>query len=121
MPATPTTNPSDAQSPGAPTPTEPQAPRSPATAPEPADAFTVTERVDSTWATGRCETVSVRNETAQSTDWQIELTLQGTLTDHWNAVASADSGTVTFTGVDWNRTLAPGASAEFGFCVALSM
>jgi endoglucanase len=79
---------------------------------------TVTTRRDSTWQTGHCDTVSGRNEPDAPLDWSIELMIDGTLNDHWNSNASGESGTVTFTGADWNRTIAPGASAEFGYCVS---
>jgi len=42
--------------------------------------------------------------------------VEGTISQLWNAGATGTRGTVHFTGVDWNRVLAPGASAQFGFC-----
>jgi cellulase/cellobiase CelA1 len=86
---------------------------------EPANEdVSVTTRRDSSWAAGHCETVMVKNETGMPLDWSVELMIEGTLTDHWNSSASANTGTVTFTGADWNRTVAPGATAEFGYCVS---
>jgi hypothetical protein len=45
-----------------------------------------------------------------------DVTMQGTISQLWNATATGTRGAVHFTGVDWNRALAPGASAQFGFC-----
>jgi hypothetical protein len=82
------------------------------------DDVSVTTRRDSTWAAGYCETVMVHNETGMPLDWSVELMIEGTLTDHWNSSASADTGAVTFTGADHNRTVAPDGTAEFGYCAS---
>jgi cellulase/cellobiase CelA1 len=111
--------------PGTAAPDQPQEPGEPTEPPPDAgggdtmpDNLTVTTRRDSTWAEGHCDTVSVRNDSDQSLLWSIELTIEGRLTDRWNCTASADTGEVTFTGADWNKSVAPGATAEFGYCVS---
>jgi cellulase/cellobiase CelA1 len=40
----------------------------------------------------------------------------GKLNQHWECQITGDSGRVTFTGEDYNRTLQPDAKAQFGFC-----
>ena len=51
-----------------------------------------------------------------SLTWSWETDLDGSITTLWNAEASGESGRVRFRGVVWNATLAPGESADFGFC-----
>jgi cellulase/cellobiase CelA1 len=64
------------------------------------------------------ESVSVRNDGQDTLDWSVTLTINGSLTDNWNSVADGDSGEVTFRGADWNRSLAPGQEASFGYCLS---
>lgn len=75
-------------------------------------------RIQSDWGAGYCADVSVTNGTAGTIAWATDVTAQGTISQLWNARASGASGTVRFTGLDWNRVLAPGGSAQFGFCAA---
>jgi hypothetical protein len=76
----------------------------------------VTVHIDSSWAAGHCDSVSVRNDSGAAVDWSTQLMIDGTLNDHWNSTADGQSGLVTFTGADWNRTLKPGETAQFGYC-----
>lgn len=69
------------------------------------------------WGTGYCANVTVRNDTGASVTWNTELAVDGTVYELWNALDSGTSGTVTFSGVDYNKTLAAGASTTFGGCV----
>jgi len=108
-PGSPAPPPLSEPEPTEPTPTEP--------APPPSD-LSVMVRTDSTWQAGHCDTVSVLNESDKALVWSVQLTIDGTLTDHWNCTASAMTGEVTFTGADWNRSVAPAATAQFGYCVA---
>jgi hypothetical protein len=84
---------------------------------DPAAMIAVDDAIDSKWETGACHTVSVRNDGASTVKWEVELTLQGTVTQVWNATMEpAASSAARFRGLDWNGTLAPGASASFGYC-----
>jgi cellulase/cellobiase CelA1 len=96
-----------------PEPSEPM----PTAPPTPPSDLEVMVRTDSSWQAGHCDPVSVRNDSDMPLDWSVELTIDGTLTDHWNCNASATTGKVTFTGAEWNRSVAPGATAQFGYCV----
>ena len=51
------------------------------------------------------------------TGWTVTVTLPAShaITGFWNATQSVNGQTVTFHGVSFNSTLAPGASGEFGF------
>jgi endoglucanase len=73
-------------------------------------------RIQNDWGVGYCADVSVTNGTAATVAWATDVTVRGTISQLWSATASGTGGTVRFTGVDWNRVLAPGASAQFGFC-----
>ncbi len=73
---------------------------------------------DSSWQSGHCDSVTVQNPGSDVLDWSVKLTLDGKLTDHWSSVADGDSGEVTFTGADWNKSVAPGQTAQFGYCVS---
>jgi endoglucanase len=72
----------------------------------------------SDWGAGYCVNATVTNGTPARVVWATDIAVQGTITNLWNAAASAAGGTVRFTGVSWNRELAPGASAQFGFCAS---
>lgn len=103
--------------PGAPNeapPTDEAPGEEPAPAPEGLKVEVVT---DSSWATGRCDKVFVTNSSSNAQAWRVTLTIDGTLTNHWNAEASAATGDVTFTGVAWNRELAAGETTDFGYCL----
>jgi hypothetical protein len=81
--------------------------------------ITVDEREDR-WDSGFCLYVTLTNISEESVDgWSVQLNIDGTLTDVWNAEYSGDSGQVTFTNVGWNSVIAPQASVEFGLCATL--
>lgn len=81
---------------------------------------TVTQKVDTQWATGECRTVTVANPGATKVTWKVSIDVAGTLSDVWNATASAGPapGQQSFVGVEWNAVVAPSGAASFGFCVA---
>ena len=58
------------------------------------------------------------NTTAQPVDWQVTVHVAGTLTTHWNAVASTMSGDIVFEGVQWNDIIDPMGNASFGYCAS---
>ncbi|WP_084773734.1 extracellular catalytic domain type 1 short-chain-length polyhydroxyalkanoate depolymerase [Nonomuraea candida] len=71
-----------------------------------------------TWNTGYTAAVTVANTGgAQLTSWSLAFTLPAgqTITSAWNAAISPGSGQVTARNVAYNGTIAPGASASFGF------
>ena len=81
--------------------------------------ITVDEREDR-WDSGFCLYVTLTNTSEETVDgWSVQLNVEGTIDSVWNAMNSADSGSVTFTNVAWNNVIAPQASVEFGFCTAL--
>lgn len=72
--------------------------------------------VNSDWGTGYCADVAVTNTTASTAKWQTGFTVQGTVNSLWNATYTQSGDQVTASGLSWNSTLAPGATAQFGFC-----
>ncbi|MFF4617622.1 extracellular catalytic domain type 1 short-chain-length polyhydroxyalkanoate depolymerase [Nonomuraea jabiensis] len=71
-----------------------------------------------TWNTGFTAEVTITNTgTTQLTSWALAFTLPAgqSVTSAWNATVSPASGQVTARNVSYNGTVAPGASASFGF------
>jgi poly(3-hydroxybutyrate) depolymerase len=70
------------------------------------------------WNNGLTADITVTNTgTATINGWRLVFRLPAgqTITGGWNAGYSPNSGQVTATNVSYNGTLAPGASASFGF------
>jgi cellulose 1,4-beta-cellobiosidase len=74
----------------------------------------------STWNTGYCANVKVTNTSAATITWKTTVPLEGKITSSWNANITVSGTQLTALGVDWNKSLAPQASAEFGFCATTS-
>lgn len=51
-------------------------------------------------------------------NWAISVPVSGTINNLWNATWSQAVRQPGASGVSWNQTFTPGASAEFGFCAA---
>ncbi len=83
------------------------------------DSLAVTVKEDSNWQTGYCSSVKVENVGTQSVTWSIVLTVEGTITDLWNAKSEPQGAALKFSGVDYNASLDPGENASFGFCATL--
>lgn len=74
----------------------------------------------SKWNTGYCNQIVVTNKDTTDVTWTIQLDVQGTIDQLWNAVNTpASGGKQSFSGVAWNATLKPNQSANFGFCAKL--
>lgn len=81
------------------------------------DGITWTTVQTNSWQTGYCMNVDVKNESDAQATWAIELAVEGTINNLWNAAQSPGAGgKQRFVGVEWNKSLAPGATAAFGFC-----
>ena len=87
--------------------------------PAPPHDLDVVERLDSQWAMGSCHSVTVTNTGDAPVTWSLTLTVTGTLSQNWSSNATANGSDVTFTGVDYNATLGPGESTNFGYCVSV--
>jgi hypothetical protein len=82
----------------------------------PADVAQVTVHTDTSWVGGYCETVTVANLTSASLQWTATLPAKGTISSVWNATATTVGSTWLLVGVDFNRSLAAGATTQFGLC-----
>ncbi len=60
--------------------------------------------------------MQVTNNGTTAGDWKVTQTISGTVNNLWNAKWKQSGTKLSSNGVDWNKTLAPGATAEFGFC-----
>jgi hypothetical protein len=70
------------------------------------------------WTGGATTNIQIMNNGTQAiNDWTISFQLPAgqTVVDGWNATISGTSGTITAKALDWNKTIAPGASASFGY------
>ncbi len=56
------------------------------------------------------------NRTRNTVNWVVHVQIAGRPYEFWNGVYNQQGHTLTVTGADWNRTLAPRASTSFGFC-----
>jgi endoglucanase len=72
----------------------------------------------SRWGKGACIQGTVTNVGTTSADWEVTLDLEGPLTNSWNCQITQVGNRATFVGTQWNHTVAPGAMADFGYCVS---
>ena len=86
---------------------------------EPIEDLTVEVIENSNWGSGYCNSVTVTNTGTIENTWVIELAITDIITSLWSANSVQVSGGVQFSGVDWNATIQPNQSAEFGFCANL--
>lgn len=68
------------------------------------------------WGAGYCARGDVTNNTTSAVQWNVSGPVTGTIYTSWNAVIAVTNGTLNATGVEWNRTLQPGGTTQFGFC-----
>ncbi|MCX2183882.1 glycoside hydrolase family 9 protein [Streptomyces sp. SKN60] len=84
----------------------------------PTAACAVTYTAGSVWSTGFTATVTVRNTGPTAVDgWQLtwDWSAGQRVTSAWNATVAQNGTTVTARDAGWNRSIAPGATASFGF------
>ncbi len=69
------------------------------------------------WNGGFVANVRVTAGSSALDGWSVTVPLPSgaTVTNQWSANRSGNTGTVVFTNVDYNRSVAPGQSVEFGF------
>lgn len=92
----------------------------PTPTPEPSGALTLTHSITSNWGSGMGVAMKVTNSSSQSiTDWSVSFDYPGNIAELWNGALTrnATSPRYTVRPASWNRTLAPGQSADIGFNV----
>lgn len=75
-------------------------------------------RIDGTWPEGFQATVRITNlGDAEIDGWELgfEFPDGQAVTRLWNGSRSQDGASVTVRAADWNRSIPPSGSAEFGF------
>jgi hypothetical protein len=92
----------------------------PDAAPEIPPELELTITVNNDFGSGYCRTYQLRNRGTAPITWSIPLEVAGKLNQHWECKISGDTGRVTFSGEDYNRTLQAGGMAQFGFCAQRS-
>ncbi|MFI8763473.1 glycoside hydrolase family 9 protein [Streptomyces sp. NPDC053792] len=83
----------------------------------PTAACAVTYTTSAVWSTGFTATVTVKNTGPSAVDgWQLAWTYPAGqhVTSAWNATVTQNGTTAVARNADWNRTIAPGATASFG-------
>ncbi|SDX95053.1 Fibronectin type III domain-containing protein [Micromonospora pattaloongensis] len=86
-----------------------------------ASAATATFARTASWASGYEAKFTVTNNTSATiTSWNVQFDLPAgsSMGTYWDALVSTSGQHVTATNRDYNGTLAPGASASFGFVVS---
>ncbi|USX17815.1 cellulase family glycosylhydrolase [Oxalobacteraceae bacterium OTU3REALA1] len=96
------------------TTTPPTNPPNPPTTPP--GAVTATFKTNSDWGAGYCADVTVSNAGTQPAQWNVQLTVAGTINNLWGAVWNQAGTTLTATGQSHNATVQPGGTQNFGFC-----
>ena len=81
-------------------------------------SLSVEQTEASRWNTGACFDVIVTNTSSNEQTWTIQLPIEGTINNMWNAeVVQLQGNTATIVGLSWNALLSAQASASFGYCV----
>ncbi|MEU8340742.1 cellulose binding domain-containing protein [Spirillospora sp. NPDC048832] len=83
-----------------------------------AGACSVSYRVDGTWPQGFQATVRITNLGDGAIDgWRLAFEFPDgqSITQLWNGSQVQDGASVTVTAADWNRSIPPDGTAEFGF------
>ncbi|RRR76235.1 glycoside hydrolase family 9 protein [Streptomyces sp. RP5T] len=91
--------------------------------PQPTASCAVTYKVDNAWSDGFTATVTVKNTGTSAVDgWRLTWNYPGgqRVTSAWNATVTQSGADVVARNVDWNRAIAPGATASFGVQGSLS-
>jgi hypothetical protein len=69
------------------------------------------------WGLGYCADVEVSNNGPEKATWSAQLDFaQAVIEGSWGAKILGTGALLTFSGMEWNRTLVPGAVTHFGFC-----
>ncbi|WP_331716448.1 glucuronyl esterase domain-containing protein [Micromonospora coriariae] len=113
----PTTPPPTTPPPTTPPPTTPPPTTAPPTTPPPTGAGCSATVSINQWTGGFVATVRVTAGSSPVNGWTVAMTLPpgASVTNAWNANRSGDTGTVQFTNVGHNGSIAPGQSTEFGY------
>jgi len=82
----------------------------------PGDGLATDVSIYDDWGSGYCADVSVTNNTDSASDWTVSFTIDGTVTDMWNATYTQSGDEITAQGESWNNVVEAGQTVDFGFC-----
>jgi len=82
----------------------------------PGDGLDTDVSIYDDWGNGYCADVTVTNNTDSASDWTVSFTIDGSVTDMWNATYTQSGDEITAQGETWNNVVEAGQSVEFGFC-----
>jgi cellulase/cellobiase CelA1 len=111
----PTTPPPTSPPPTSPPPTTPPPTTPPPTTPPPTGCSASVSI--NQWTGGFVATIRVTAGSSPISGWTVTMTLPpgASITNAWSSNRSGNSGTVEFTNVNYNGSIAAGQSTEFGF------
>jgi cellulase/cellobiase CelA1 len=72
--------------------------------------------IANSWSSGYCADGLVINHSVNYVKWEVSDTIDGTITNIWNANYRTVGADTVFTGDSWNAELGPGTSTPVGFC-----
>jgi len=73
-------------------------------------------RISSDWTAGYCADVTVKNSGPTPVVWKVQVTIQGRVNNLWNADWTQTGTTLSASGKDYNKTVAPNGTQAFGYC-----
>lgn len=82
----------------------------------PGDGLTTDVSVYDDWGNGYCADVTVTNNANSASDWTVTFSIDGSVTDMWNATYAQSGDEITAQGESWNNVVEAGQSVNFGFC-----
>ncbi len=82
----------------------------------PEDGLNTDVSIYDDWGNGYCADVKVTNNLDSASDWTVSITIDGSVTDIWNATYTQNGDEVTAQGESWNNVVGAGQSVDFGFC-----
>ena len=82
----------------------------------PGDGLATDVSIYDDWGNGYYADVTVTNNTDSASDWTVSITIDGSVTDMWNATYTQNGDEVTAQGESWNNVVGAGQSVDFGFC-----
>jgi endoglucanase len=82
----------------------------------PVSLLQTTVKITSSWETGYCADVDVKNTGTNAEVWKVSFSIEGVVNQMWNATYTQAAAAVSAQGQNWNNVVDPGATVSFGFC-----
>ena len=76
----------------------------------------VSKEIYNDWNTGYCARYQVRNDSAESIEWRVQLPFNDDLQSFWHGVLWVEDGVLTATGPSWSPSVGPSETATFYLC-----